>query len=66
MSLLVNIDGRFEIAGKRGVLTYFGWWYLTLKKKNGEHHHIPMLLAVESVITRLGSDNGTKNNGRKK
>jgi hypothetical protein len=57
-SLLINIDGKFEIAGKRGQLVFFGWWYLTLKRDNGEHHHVPMLTAVDSIITRLDHING--------
>jgi hypothetical protein len=64
-SLLINMDGRFEIAGKRGYLVHFGWWYLTLKGRDGEHHHVPMLMAVDSVITRLDHINGRVNNKKK-
>lgn len=63
-SLLINMDGKFEIAGKQGQLVYFGWWYLTLKKENGEHHHIPILTAVNSIITRLDHVNGKRKRGK--
>lgn len=52
-SLMLNMDGCFEIDGKKGSLVHFGWRRLTLKDVSGQHHHIPMELVVRTTITRL-------------